>query len=184
MYGDFLEQNGNLGKFDKILMNPPFANGADIKHIMHARQFLNPGGVIIAICANGPRQQDALKPIADSFTPLLPGSFQESGTNVNAALVIINPKPMKNKNGFIIDQRGNNFLLRRTFNAAKHPPGSDERKILNADPVTSEYMTSHKFMVRREAIMSDGRQNPAQLYHDKTFVTLKEAIIDFSTIKP
>jgi hypothetical protein len=26
--GDFLEQNGNLGTFDRILMNPPFQNGA------------------------------------------------------------------------------------------------------------------------------------------------------------
>ncbi len=38
---DFLTCNGNLGTFDRIVMNPPFQNGADIKHIEHARHFLN-----------------------------------------------------------------------------------------------------------------------------------------------
>ncbi|MDE2019827.1 MAG: methyltransferase [Patescibacteria group bacterium] len=87
--GDFLEQNGNLGRFDKIIMNPPFSDGADIKHILHARTFLNPGGLLVAICANGPRQQEALKPIAESWEDLPAGSFKESGTGVNAALLTI-----------------------------------------------------------------------------------------------
>ena len=30
-----------LGAFDRIVMNPPFTHGADVKHILHARQFLN-----------------------------------------------------------------------------------------------------------------------------------------------
>ena len=64
--GDFLEQNGNLGTFDRILMNPPFQNGADIKHIQHAMKMLKPGGRLIAICANGPRQQTTLKPLAEN----------------------------------------------------------------------------------------------------------------------
>src|SRR5678815_2444953 len=29
--GDFLEQNGNLGTFDRIVMNPPFQDAADIR---------------------------------------------------------------------------------------------------------------------------------------------------------
>ena len=58
---DFLECNGDLGTFDRIVMNPPFANGDDIKHIMHALKMLKPGGRLVAICANGPRQNDKLK---------------------------------------------------------------------------------------------------------------------------
>ena len=58
--GDFLVCNGNLGKFDRVLMNPPFENGSDIKHIQHAITFLNPGGRLVAICANGPRQNEIL----------------------------------------------------------------------------------------------------------------------------
>jgi protein-L-isoaspartate O-methyltransferase len=88
--GDFLEQNGNLGKFDKIIMNPPFENGADIKHIRHAMKFLKPGGRLVALCANGPRQQEQLKPLSDHWEDLPEGSFKEQGTNVNTALLVIN----------------------------------------------------------------------------------------------
>jgi 16S rRNA G1207 methylase RsmC len=70
-------------------MNPPFADGADIKHILHARTFLNPGGKLVAICANGPRQQAALQPLASSWEPLPAGTFKESGTNVNTVLLTI-----------------------------------------------------------------------------------------------
>jgi len=38
-------------------MNPPFHNGADIAHIKHALHFLERDSVLVAICANGPRQQ-------------------------------------------------------------------------------------------------------------------------------
>lgn len=88
--GDFLEQNGNLGKFDVVLMNPPFADGQDIAHIRHAMQFIEPGGRLVAICANGPRQQRELKPLAAQWIDLPAGSFSESGTNVNAAMLVIN----------------------------------------------------------------------------------------------
>ena len=91
--GDFLEQNGNLGQFDRILMNPPFENGADIKHIQHAMKMLKPGGRLVAICANGPRQQTTLKPLAENsggwYEDLPAGTFASQGTNVNTALLLI-----------------------------------------------------------------------------------------------
>ena len=86
---DFLSTNGELGKFDRIIMNPPFANGADIKHINHARAALKPGGLLVALCANGPRQNEQLKPLADYWEPLPVGSFAESGTGVNVAMLVI-----------------------------------------------------------------------------------------------
>lgn len=86
---DFLSCNGELGTFDRIVMNPPFINGEDIKHIQHARKFLKPGGKIVALCANGPRQREALRPIASYWQDLPEGSFKESGTNVNVAMVVI-----------------------------------------------------------------------------------------------
>ena len=92
LQGDFLECNGNLGKFDRVLMNPPFANGDDIKHITHAIGFLKPGGRLVAICANGPRQNEKLKPLIEenggTWEPLPAGTFAESGTGVNTALLI------------------------------------------------------------------------------------------------
>jgi protein-L-isoaspartate O-methyltransferase len=91
--GDFLEQNGNLGKFDRIVMNPPFINGADIKHIQHARGFLKPGGRLVALCANGSRQREILKPLAENsggwWEDLPAGTFKEQGTGVNVALLVI-----------------------------------------------------------------------------------------------
>ena len=86
---DFLACNGDLGTFDRILMNPPFANGFDIKHILHAVGLLRPGGLLVALCANGPRQQEALRPRADLWEDLTPGAFKEAGTNVNVALLVI-----------------------------------------------------------------------------------------------
>lgn len=88
--GDFLEQGDNLGVFDRVVMNPPFENGSDIKHIKHALTFLRPGGRLVALCANGPRQQKELQPLADEWKVLPDGSFKPSGTSVNVAMLIIN----------------------------------------------------------------------------------------------
>jgi 16S rRNA G1207 methylase RsmC len=70
-------------------MNPPFANGQDIKHIEHALTLLKPGGRLVAICANGPRQQERLLPMATKWKELPAGSFSDSGTEVNAAILVI-----------------------------------------------------------------------------------------------
>jgi hypothetical protein len=88
--GDFLEMGADrLGRFDSVIMNPPFKNGADIKHVLHARPLLAPGGRLVSIVANGPRQRERLRPIAATWLDLPAGSFAEQGTNVNAAIVII-----------------------------------------------------------------------------------------------
>jgi protein-L-isoaspartate O-methyltransferase len=86
---DFLECNGELGTFDRIVMNPPFQNAADITHILHARTMLKPGGRLVALCANGPRQQAQLQPLAEHWEALPAGSFAESGTGVNVALLTL-----------------------------------------------------------------------------------------------
>jgi phospholipid N-methyltransferase len=87
IWGDFLEVS--LGSFNKIVMNPPFENGADIKHIKRAYEVLMPGGRIVAICANGPRQQAQLKPLATEWRDLPADTFRQAGTGVNTALLVI-----------------------------------------------------------------------------------------------
>ena len=89
---DFLECNGDLGMFDRIVMNPPFERGADITHIKHAIGFLKPGGRLVAICANGPRQREQLMPIASEWIDLPAGSFKSQGTGVNTAMLVIDAK--------------------------------------------------------------------------------------------
>lgn len=96
VHADFLGCNPDhvgletLGYFDVILMNPPFENGADIKHIKHALTFLKPKGVLVAICANGPRQGDQLGPLAESWEALPSDTFK--GTGVHAAMLVIRPQ--------------------------------------------------------------------------------------------
>ena len=50
--------------YDRIIMNPPFRHGEDLKHIQHALNMLAPGSNLVAVYANGPRQQREFKDIA------------------------------------------------------------------------------------------------------------------------
>jgi hypothetical protein len=69
-------------------MNPPFGRGADIEHIRHAYRKLKPGGQLVAVCANDPRQREVMCEVCSAWIDLPAGSFQEEGTNVNAAIVV------------------------------------------------------------------------------------------------
>lgn len=90
--GDFLRCTPEIlwGSFDRVLMNPPFANADDIKHIRHALGFLKPGGKLVAICANGPRQNAQLRPLVEQhggeWEELPPDTFAGSGTEVDTVL--------------------------------------------------------------------------------------------------
>lgn len=90
---DFLTCNGELGKFDRIIMNPPFVNGSDVIHILKARTMLKPSGRLVAICAGGPRQEKILQPLCDSWERLPEGTFKEQGTNVNTVLLTMGAQP-------------------------------------------------------------------------------------------
>lgn len=90
---DFLSLSPEiLGTFDRIIMNPPFHRGADIDHITHALRFLNPGGRLVALCANGPSQMKELSKIG-KYEPLPDGSFTSEGTNVRVALLVVDKAP-------------------------------------------------------------------------------------------
>lgn len=90
---DFLTCRPGPNKFDRVLMNPPFSMGDDIKHVRHALDFLKSGGKLVAIVAAGPKQQDAFKrghfPVKCDWMELPEGSFAECGTNINTAIITI-----------------------------------------------------------------------------------------------
>lgn len=50
-FGDFLEHRAT---YDRILMNPPFEQGADMAHIQHAYSLLAPGGRLVSVISEGP----------------------------------------------------------------------------------------------------------------------------------
>lgn len=82
---DFLTARA-VPEFDRVAMNPPFSNGADILHVEHAARFLKPGGVLVAIVADGPRQARVFRD-AEDLERLPSGTF--AGTQVRARIIRI-----------------------------------------------------------------------------------------------
>lgn len=91
-HADFMEYENQSG-FNAIVMNPPFSQAQDIDHIKRAFGMLKPGGKLVAICANGSRQNAQLRPLVEAcgglWEPLPPNTFAESGTAVNAVLLTL-----------------------------------------------------------------------------------------------
>lgn len=80
------------GEFDAVIMNPPFKQGRDIKHILHALGMLKTGGRLVSLCYNGTKQNERLKPIACEWRELPANSFREEGTGASVALLVIDKK--------------------------------------------------------------------------------------------
>ncbi len=81
-------------------MTPPFAKQADIQHVLHAYDFLKPGGLLVAVMSAGitfrsGRAEEFRKLVADrggSIDPLPDAAFKESGTDVRTVIAVI-PAP-------------------------------------------------------------------------------------------
>lgn len=76
--------------FDFVLMNPPFYGKHYQKHVEHARKFLKPGGVLYAILpVTAVTDHGYVDPGRgwDVWRDLPPGSFSESGTNINTGIL-------------------------------------------------------------------------------------------------
>lgn len=95
---DFLEidPTNRKKRFDRIIMNPPFENGQDIDHILHACRLLTPKGILTAIVSAGAFHRKDKK--AERFLSLLEQSkafvqqlptdaFKSSGTMTQCRLV-------------------------------------------------------------------------------------------------
>lgn len=83
---DFLEcTSARLGEFSAVLMNPPFKQGRDIKHIRHAWDLLPVGGALVALCYAGTRQHAAFH--AWNWELLPSASFRAEGTRAEIALI-------------------------------------------------------------------------------------------------
>ena len=84
--------------YDRIVMNPPFAEQDDIRHVMHAFGFLRRNGRLVAIMSAGilfrankltTAFRDFVADRGGAIEPLPEGSFRSSGTAVNTCVVTI-----------------------------------------------------------------------------------------------
>ena len=91
---DFLKQTPRtlLGMFDRVIMNPPYDRILWRKHLLHAWNFVLPGGRLVAILPAGAKHdtvlQDKLADHVVEIQDLPAGSFQQAGTMVNTVLFI------------------------------------------------------------------------------------------------
>jgi predicted RNA methylase len=83
---DFMEFTATE-RYHRVIMNPPFYGGADVEHILLALEFLRCGGRLVAICANGSKQEAELKPLATTWEELPAGTFPDA--NVRTVLLTI-----------------------------------------------------------------------------------------------
>jgi predicted RNA methylase len=99
--GDFLEHKtpwDDSEKVDAVLMNPPFENGQDMAHVVHAFDFVKSGGTLVAIMGAGvtfksDKKTQAFRAwvddLAGEIVALPDGSFKESGTGVSTVMLTI-----------------------------------------------------------------------------------------------
>lgn len=91
---DFLEVDRF---YSRIVANPPFSKCADVDHVNHMLNLLQPGGVLVSVMAAGviyrnDRKTAALRQRLEretvhQFEPLPERSFRESGTDVQTVLL-------------------------------------------------------------------------------------------------
>lgn len=87
----------STGKYDRILMNPPFEKQQDITHVETAFNLLHRGGILVAIMSSGVMFRENKKTVAfresilDQYADVIEdnpaGSFKESGTMVNTVMI-------------------------------------------------------------------------------------------------
>ncbi len=93
---DFL--NLALKPYDLIIMNPPFKNRQDVKHVLHAWGFLKPNGRLVAIMSEGAffranKLEVEFRELlaAHGWSEKLPkDTFKDVGTMVRTRLVVMN----------------------------------------------------------------------------------------------
>lgn len=93
-------------KYDRVIMNPPFEQQADIDHVRHAWEFLKPGGRLVAIMSGSVRFnsnrkarqfRDWLSDIGGDISEIPAGAFSGPDairpTDVSTVLVVADKSP-------------------------------------------------------------------------------------------
>lgn len=95
--GDFLAIPPDV-RYDRVVMNPPFAKQADIHHVNHALKFLKPDGLLVSVMSAGVTFRDnkltqdfrdLIRERGGDIEALPEGAFKPSGTDVRTVIVTI-----------------------------------------------------------------------------------------------
>lgn len=102
-YRDFLDvEKKEIGRINRIVMNPPFTRHQDIDHVRHAYGLLDAGGILVSIMVESTffrtdkkpvEFRDFLDSVGAQTVKLESGAFHESGTDVVTRIVKIR-KPL------------------------------------------------------------------------------------------
>jgi hypothetical protein len=94
--GDYDFLTHDVGKWDRIIQNPPFEQGQDMDHVMRAHGCLLPGGILVSVMSESPffvdyslhkAFRDWLGQYPHDVLELPPNAFKESGSGAQARLV-------------------------------------------------------------------------------------------------
>ena len=99
---DFLDHRvaGDF-RFERVVMNPPFTRGTDIKHVQHALKFLAPGGRLVAIMSASGKTDDFAQSLSVQYPGAVEveavpsGAFKQSGTNVATIILTFQAQDTK-----------------------------------------------------------------------------------------
>jgi hypothetical protein len=80
--GDFMS---HTGRYDKIVMNPPFDRGQWLAHLEHAASLLNDGGRLVAILPTSAQNKDMLQ----GFTKEWHGPFENEFAKTGISVIIL-----------------------------------------------------------------------------------------------
>jgi hypothetical protein len=104
---DFLTLSPQVtGLYNRVVMNPPFDRERDIDHIMHALDFLEEDGQLVAILSAGTEFRETKKAVAfralmeskgADWTDLPAGSFASVGTYVNTVILNVHKNGKKSR---------------------------------------------------------------------------------------
>ena len=85
-------------RYDRVVMNPPFTRGADVRHVRHALRFTRPGGRLTAVMLPGlarrkDRASKALSELISTwggwYEDVPAGAFSTSGTPIATVITVI-----------------------------------------------------------------------------------------------
>lgn len=84
-------------KYDRVVMNPPFAQGADVQHVRHALRFLKPGGLLVAVMSwavtwrggEEAKFRALVEHRGGHVEAVAEGAFAASGTDIETIIVAV-----------------------------------------------------------------------------------------------